>query len=363
MATIKEVARECGVSIATVSNILNGKGRVGNETKERILKTAEEMGYVPNMAARNLRQRNTRTIGVITEDLTVFNCVEIVDGINEYLEEMEYAFLLGNLRLFKKYDNEFYHHEQYQQQVKGEFMLMQSKKVDGIIYVGAHCREIYSIPSEISVPLVVAYGFAGNRNIPSVIFDDERGAYEATCELIRNGHRKIGVICGEKESLHTAGRILGYQKALFDHEILYNPSLSVEGNWSRTQGYTGCGKLLSQGVTAIFAMSDVMAAGVYDYANVHELEIGKDLALIGFDDRQISMAFRPALTTMALPLHTIGTKSAEVLIHMIENGEKDASFLKQSWEQDGREGELENNTWKIGCIIKKRGSINKTINL
>ncbi|MEE0421489.1 MAG: LacI family DNA-binding transcriptional regulator [Lachnospiraceae bacterium] len=363
MSTIKEVAKECGVSIATVSNILNGKGRVGNETRERILKTAREMGYVPNMVARNLRQRNTRTIGVITEDLTVFNCAEIVDGINEYLEERNYTFLLGNLRLFKKYDNEFYHHEEYQQQVKEEFMLMQSKKVDGIIYVGAHCHEIRSIPGEISVPLVVAYGFAGDRNIPSVIFDDERGAYEATCELIRNGHRRIGVICGEKESLHTAGRILGYQKALYDNEILYNPNLSVEGNWSRTQGYAGCGKLLGQDVTAIFAMSDVMAAGVYDYAHAHELEIGKDLALIGFDNRQISEAFRPALTTMALPLHAIGSKAAEVLIHMIEKEESGSNSLKQVWEQDSCEGELENNTWKIKCAIKKRGSINETINL
>lgn len=357
MATIKEVAKECGVSIATVSNIFNGKGRVSEKTKKRILKTAEEMGYVPNMVARNLRQRNTRTIGIITEDLTVFNCAEIVDGINEYLEERGYTFLLGNLRLYKKYENEFYHHEKYRQQVQEEFRLMQSKKVDGVIYVGAHCREIRSIPEEVSVPLTVAYGFAANRNIPSVIFDDEQAAYEATSELIRNGHSKIGVICGEQESLHTVGRLLGHQKALFEHQILYNPQLNEVGNWSRDQGYRACGKLLEKGVTAIFAMSDVMAAGVYDYANEHEIAVGRDLALIGFDNRQISTAFKPALTTMALPLHEIGVRSAEVLVDLVEQKEKEpmANYATK--------GAVEGNTWKIRCTLEKRYSINKTINL
>lgn len=353
MATIKEVAKECGVSIATVSNIFNGKGRVSQETRERILKTADEMGYVPNMVARNLRQRNTRTIGIITEDLTVFNCAEIVDGINEYLEEKDYTFLLGNLRLFKKYENEFYHHENYRQQVQEEFRLMESKKVDGIIYVGAHCREIRSIPDRVKVPLAVAYGFASDRRIPSVIFDDEQAAYEATCELIRNGHRKIGVISGEKESLHTLGRLEGYQRALFEHQMLYDPRLNEIGNWSRDQGAKACGSLWEQGVTGIFAMSDVMAAGVYDYAGAHEIAVGRDLGLIGFDNRQISTAFKPALTTMALPLHEIGRKSAQVLVDSVEGLSAEGGISGSG---------LEARTWKIKCTMERRFSVNKTFN-
>lgn len=86
MATIKEIAKECNVSIATVSNILNNKGKVGEETRRMVLEKIEKMNYVPNVAAKNLKQRTSRTIGIITEDLTVFNTPEIVDGIDEYLE-------------------------------------------------------------------------------------------------------------------------------------------------------------------------------------------------------------------------------------------------------------------------------------
>ena len=345
MATIKEVAKECGVSIATVSNILNGKGRVGEETKERILKTAKEMGYVPNMMAKNLKQRSSRTIGIITEDLTVFNCVEIVDGINEYLEEKDYTFLLGNLRLYKKYDNAFYHHEDYKKQVEEEFLIMQSKQVEGIIYIGAHCRELKSIPKGLQCPLVVAYGFAGDKEIPSVVFDDEQAAYEATLELIREGHNRIGVISGDKDSLHTFSRMVGHQKAIYENKILYNPALNVTGNWLRSMGYEACGQLLKEDVTAIFAMSDGMALGVYDYANDHGVEIGKDIALIGIDDRQFSTAFKPALTTMALPLHEIGKKAAEIVVEQVE-------------------GTLEGEPvypYKIRCRLKRRQSVDKTI--
>ena len=345
MATIKEVAKACNVSIATVSNIINGKGRVSEETKKRIMETAKEMGYVPNMMAKSLKQGSSKAIGIITEDLTVFNCAEIVDGIHEYLEEQGYTSLLGNLRLYKKYENGFYHHEDYKKQVEEEFLIMQSKQVEGIIYIGAHCREIKSIPEKLGIPLVVAYGFASDRQIPSVIFDDEQAAYEAACELIRCGHTRLGIISGELESLHTAGRLIGYQRALYENHILYNPKLNVVANWSRTQGYQVCEKLMKEKVTAIFAMSDVMAAGVYDYAGENDIEIGKDIALIGFDNRQISTAFKPSLTTMALPLHQIGKSSAALIVDMVE----------------GNAQKSEKNTYKINCTLEKRGSTGETI--
>ncbi|MFT3984738.1 MAG: LacI family DNA-binding transcriptional regulator [Lachnospiraceae bacterium] len=339
MATIKEVAKACNVSIATVSNILNGKGRVGEETRQRILNTAKEMGYVPNMMAKNLKQRNTRMIGIITEDLTVFNCADIVDGIHEYLEQKGYTFLLGNLRLYKKYDNAFYHHERYHAEVEEEFRIMQSKQVAGVIYVGAHCREMKIIPGDYGVPIVVAYGFSTKKNTPSVIYDDEQAAYEAANELIRKGYRKIGLIAGESESRHTIDRQRGYQKALFENQILYNPELVQNGDWSRELGYQACEKLMKQGVDAIFSMSDVMAAGVYDYANEKGLCVGRDIGLIGFDNREISTAFNPELSTMALPLNEIGLKAADLLIRQIE----EEDFCPEQ-------------VYKIECSLLKRQS-------
>lgn len=339
MATIKEVAKVCEASIATVSNVLNGKGRVSEETRQRILNTAREMGYVPNMMAKNLKQRHTRMIGIITEDLTVFNCADIVDGIHERLEEKDYTYLLGNLRLYKKYDNAFYHHEGYHAQVEEEFRIMQSKQVAGVIYVGAHCREMKSIPTGYNVPIVVAYGISVNKEIPSVIYDDEQAAFDATEQLIKEGYKKIGLIAGELESHHTIDRQRGYQRALFNHGILCNPALVQNGDWSREKGHEACRELMKQGADAIFSMSDVMAAGVYDYMNEKGLRVGRDIGLIGFDNREISKAFNPELSTMAVPLSQIGRESADILIRMIE----DESFIPES-------------VYKISCQLVSRNS-------
>jgi LacI family transcriptional regulator len=319
MANIKEVADACGVSIATVSNIFNGKGRVSEETRERILRIAKEMNYVPNIMAKNLKQRRSNVIGIITEDLTVFNSVGIVDGIHEYLEENGYTFILGNLRLYKKYNNKFYHNEEYHNQVKEEFHMMKSAQVAGIIYVCAHCREIKFLPEVNQVPVAIAYGFSKKERVSSIIYDDEQAAYDATKEMIGSGHRKIGLIMGDRVSMHTNARLKGYQRALYDNGILCNPDYIYEGDWSREKGREAAESLIKKGVTAIFSMNDDMAAGVYDYAHETNLEIGKELALVGFDNREICTAFLPALTTMAIPLSEIGRRAAELIVDSLDD--------------------------------------------
>ena len=347
MATIKEIANACNVSIATVSNVLNGKKSVSEKTKKRILETAKRMEYVPNYMAKNLKQKETKVIGIITEDLTVFNCPEIVDGIHTYLEEENYSFLLGNLRLYKKYGNKFYSTEEYHGEVEAEFRMMQAKQVDGIIYIGAHSREIHCIPDDPSIPVILAYGISGNEAIPSVIFNDEKAAYDATIALIEKGHEKIGVITGEDKSIHTMERLLGYQRALFDHKILYNPGLIFRGNWERISGYNGAYKLMKEGVTGIFAMNDIMAAGIYDYASETGVKIGEELAVIGFDNREICEAFNPSLSTLALPLYEIGRKAAKLMLDILKNQ---------------KEAERE-HICRMDCKVIERESSTKTFNI
>ena len=105
IATIKEIAKACNVSISTVSNILNGKNKASDEVKKLVLETAKEMNYVPNYMAKNLKQKNTKTIGIIAEDLTIFHTPSIIDGISEFMEEKGYTLLMGNMRLYQKYGN------------------------------------------------------------------------------------------------------------------------------------------------------------------------------------------------------------------------------------------------------------------
>lgn len=341
MSKIKEVAEACGVSIATVSNVMNGNGRVSEESRNRILQMAKEMNYVPNWMAKNLKQHKSKVIGIITEDLTVFNSVDIIDGINEYLDQKQYTFVLGNLRLFKKYNNEFYHHEDYFSQVQEEFRIMESTQVAGIIYVCAHCREIKFIPKMDQIPVVITYGFSNEVKIPSVIYNDEQAAFDATTEMIINGHEKIGLIAGERLSLHTTARLKGYQRALYENELLFNPDFIYDGDWSRVKGYEAAKDLISKGVTAIFSMNDEMAAGVYDYVYESGLEIGKDISLVGFDNREISTAFRPALTTMAIPLSEIGRDAAKTMIDILE-----------------KKSTLHNSINHVDCKLVKRKSVN-----
>ena len=327
MPTIKEIAKICGVSVATISNIMNDKGGVSAETKKRVMKVIKEMNYTPNHVAKNLKTKNTRSIGVIAEDMTVFAMPDIIDGITEYCEEEDYQILLVNLRFYKKFADSYYQNNDRKDIVHKEIRKLLSKQVEGIIYIAAHERLIDMIPDDLPIPTVLAYGFTNKKEIPSVIANDASGAEELVKYLIANGHEKIGVIAGKKDSLHTQARLEGYQKALFAGNILYNPNFVEYGKWERESGYQVTDKLIERGVTAIFAMNDFMAGGVYDRLDELGLEVGKDIAVVGYDNREMASYEKPALTTMGLPLHDIGYYSSKVILQLlkkenIENGDE-----------------------------------------
>ncbi len=347
MATIKELAKACGVSIATVSNILNGKARASEATKELVLNMAKEMDYMPNYVAKNLKMKNTRSIGVIAEDMTIFSIPDIIDGITKNCEEVDYQILLTNLRLFKKYNDTYYNRVDYFPIVREEIRKLMYKQVEGIIYVAAHERVIKCIPENLPIPAVMAYGYTKSSKIPSVVVDDVHGAYEIVCHVIEKGHEKIGVITGKTDSLHMQARMLGYQKALYENNLYFNPQWIREGDWTRETGYKQTDDLLNLGVTAIFCMNDIMAGGVYDRLDELGLIVGRDISVVGFDNRELSSYYKPPLSTINLPLHDIGYRSSEIIMEML-NGVKH--------EQDK---EL---IYQVGCkklIRKSVATINK----
>ncbi|MBS6677326.1 MAG: LacI family DNA-binding transcriptional regulator [Clostridiales bacterium] len=317
MATIKEIAKKCGVSVATVSNILNGKPGASEVTRELVLKTAEKMEYMPSYVAKSLKTRNTRSIGVIAEDMTIFSIPDIIDGITEYCEKVDYKILLTNLRLYKKYNDRYYHRDDYYGMVKQEIKKFVAMQTEGIIYVTAHERVLHCIPENLPIPAVMAYGYTESKKIPSVVVDDQDGTYELICHLIKNGHEKIGVISGKQDSIHAQGRLLGYQKALRDNQLIYDPELICYGDWTRESGYQCMEKLLKQNVTAVFCMNDLMAGGVYDRADELGIGIPRELSVVGYDNRELSSYYKPPLTTVELPLHDIGYRAAEVMMELL----------------------------------------------
>jgi LacI family transcriptional regulator len=135
--------------------------------------------------------------------------------------------------------------------------------------------------------------------------------------LTSMGHRRIGIIAGAADNMHTKERLLGCQRALFEEAIPYNPEWTVYGDWEKRSGYECAKKLAPQNLTAIYCMNDLMAGGVYDYAQEKGIIIGKDLSIVGYDNRQIAEYMYPGITTNELPLKDIGTAAANKLISML----------------------------------------------
>lgn len=320
MVTLKEIAQSCNVSVTTVSNILNGKAKAGEETRQKVMQAVKEMGYQPNYIAQGLRNSKTKTIGIIAEDIAQFTTPSMIESIMEYFEEKGYRTIVQNLRLYARWQGKWYNrHEDYYSIFNPALQELMSVKVDGIIYIAGHARMIHCFPENFKIPAVMTYAYTGSAQVPSIAIDDEKSAYEVTKYLLDMGHRKIGVIGGWSDNIHTQKRLLGYQKALFEAQVLFEPGLVHYGDFERESGYEEADVLIDAGVTAIFCMTDRMAGGVYDRLEERGLVVGKDVSVAGFDDQDIARFFRPALTTTRLPLREIGYQSAKILLEKIEN--------------------------------------------
>jgi LacI family transcriptional regulator len=319
MITLKEVAERCNVSATTVSNVINGKAKTSEETKKRILQVVKETGYKPNIMAKGLRVKKTRTIAIVAEDIAQFTSPPIIESIMETCEKMNYRVIVHNLRLYDRWSDTWYGQEdEYHSVLDPVIKDIMSAQIDGIIYLAGHARIIKTFNSNFNLPVVMCYAYSESPNIPSVIIDDEKSSYEIVSYLISKGHERIGFIGGRMDNMHTAQRLLGYQKAIYEKGILFDPKLVYYGDWTRKAGYEGAKALLSQKVSAIFGISDHMTGGVYDYLEEKNLSVGKDISVAGFDNESIASFFRPQLTTTELPLREIGKKSAELLLNKLE---------------------------------------------
>lgn len=320
LVTLKEIAGMCDVSLATVSNVLNGKPKVSEETKQRVCEVLKQTGYQPNYFAQGMRKQKTKIIGIIVEDLDLFSTPPIVEAIMAYCDDNNYRTILVNMRFYDRWQDTWYFNEKKVLSVlHPTIQELLSIKVDGIMYVAGHCRDINYFKDDFKIPAIIVYALSGSPRFSSVVFDDEMGSYDITKYLISKGHRKIGIIAGTVNNLHTQYRCLGYQKALFEEQILFNPDWIKHGDWERLSGYSQTEKLVKEGVTAIFCMNDLMAAGAYDYLYDNHITVGQDISIVGYDNNKISEYLRPRLTTNDIPLKNIGKTAAEYFIKLLED--------------------------------------------
>ena len=344
MITIKDIARECNVSIATVSNVLNGKNKACEETRDRIIETVTKYGYKPNRVAKSLRSKKTGVIGIVVEDLSQFTIPNIVEGITRYLEKYGYKTVLTNLRLYSRWSDKWFHNEDMIDEILNQTLEeLHSVMVDGVIYIAVHARKTYKIPESLDIPAVMVYAFEENPKVPSVVLDDEGAAYEEICYLIGKGHKNIGIIGGREDNMHTRLRLKGALRALSDHGIEQRADRICYALWGKNEGKEAIEMLMDKDITAVFCMADRMAGGVYEYAREKGIEIGKDFSVVGFDDQMIARYFLPGLTTMALPLHALGDGAARLLVERLDNVDSGV--------------ELKDNVLYVPCTFVERGSV------
>ena len=328
MITLKEIARMCGVSPSTVSNILNGKSKMSEETRNKVLEAIEKTGYRPNFFAQGMRRQNNKFICIIAEELLQFSTPPIVEAIMDVCEAKGYRTILINMSMYEKWKKPgviLGDEKILKKYTSPALVEAKAMRADGVIYVAAHGHAVNVIPDDYGIPVVFAYGHTRNNHYRSVLIDDFGGSAMVTRHLIYRGHKEIGVICGKEDNLHTIERLKGYRSALSDFGIDYNKDLVLYGDWERESGRICARKLLAMGVTTIWCMNDLMAAGAYDEAMAEGLIVGEDISIFGFDNREISEYLFPQLSTCELPLDEIGKTCAEQVIKEIE----DENYRKQ----------------------------------
>lgn len=330
MVTLKEIAKECNVSATTVSNILNGKPKVSEATRQKVLQVVKKRGYQPNYVAQGLRNQRTRTIAVIAEDIGQFTTPGIIESVMARFETEGYHTIVWNLRLYARWNESWYNNEQaYRSILNPVLQELRSIKVEGVLYIAGHARKIHCTSQDYEVPMVMAYAYPDLHSIPSITIDEERSAYDMVKYLLSMGHKRIGFIGGRADNIHTQRRLFGAQRAMFESHVPYNPEWVRYGDWYRLSGYNAAGPLVKAGVTAIFCMADRMAGGVYDYLEEKGLRAGEDVSVTGFDNQDLSEYFRPALTTMDLPLAEIGEKASALLLERLKEKENSVEIPRE----------------------------------
>ena len=308
--TLKDVARQSGCSVTTVSRALAGYDDVNEHTRQRIIEVARQLGYQPNLVARGLRCQSTQTLGLIipANDRSFSGDFfsQLMLGISDGAARRHYDLLVS----LQKSDEE---------ELAAYRRIVGGNRVDGIILA----RTRYADPRiaylrSVQHPFVVSGRAApGEANdFPYIDVDSQHGIRLAVEHLMKLGHRHIGLILPPREIAYTGYRLQGYLDALQTTSTEY----VVYGDLMRSGGYAGANQLLDQHphLTAIVACNDLMALGAISAVQGRGLRVGTDIAITGFDDLPAAEYAHPALTTIHQPIYEIGQRLAHMLIGLIE---------------------------------------------
>ena len=309
--TIKDVARRAGVAVSTVSLVINGKAKVSEKTRKKVLRAIKELNYHPRRVARGLVTRHTGNIGfILTHDHFSQSepfYTKIFLGTEFEARKLDYYILLTTV------DREFHGRESIPR-----FLL--ERNVDGVIFAGTTPDALFWYVRD-RVPHIFVDYYPKETKATAVVIDNFDGGYQAVSHLVQLGHRSIAFLGGEMDHPSLSERYEGYKKALADHGISYDTRLVVanEAYAGNEQGYRATCRLLEDGIkfTGVIAGNDAMAVGCIRCLRDHKINVPADVSIVGFDDIEAAVLSRPTLTTIRVPKEEMGALAARRLVEII----------------------------------------------
>lgn len=321
--TIKDIAKMCKVSTATVSRTVNGKQNgVGIKTRERIQETIRKTGYTPNTIARSMVTRRTNTIALIVPDICNPFFAELARGVGDACAELGYHLFLCNT-------------DSSSEQEHGQVKFLHERLVDGIILTTQNVAEdnsdIFEFIRE-KYPFVTIERYISGISVPlQITIDNKGGIRKAVSYLIEKGHRRIAFIRGPKEAANAQMRFEGYKEGLALHNIPYDSALVALGDYKTRSGYSCAAQLLKKNrekFTALIGSSDLMTVGACNAIFDHKLQIPQDISIVGFDNIPLTGMIYPRITSVGVSINQLGRLAAEMLFNWIlGNKEKKHIFM------------------------------------
>lgn len=314
---IYDVAKKAGVSIVTVSKVINNSQTVRESNRQKVLQAMKELNYNPSAAARSLASGRTGTIGLLIDNLSDTFLSSALSAINEYLEDNGYFLALSLIQPNKVNNNTPF--------------LFQQDRVDGLLIVSPVCEEMYILDLKgKKIPFVLLDNQKLHPSIPSVIVNNYKGGYDATRHLLELGHKRILHISGPGLYMSSIDRESGYKAAMLDAGLESHIINSSE--FSIAHGYEIAMQLINENkldnFSAIFAADDYIALGVIDAFKNENIKVPADISVIGYDDQELASSFHPGLTTIRQPAKEMGRMGAEILLKIIRGEVKRYNTIK-----------------------------------
>ncbi|PTN09537.1 LacI family DNA-binding transcriptional regulator [Mangrovibacterium marinum] len=311
MASMNEVAKRAGVSIATVSRVLNNSESVNEETRMKILKAIKELKYQPSRVAKRLRSKSGagNLLGVLIPDIQNPFYVDVLRGIEDVAYQNNYVIIMCN----------------FSQDEKKEAMyleILESEAIDGLIAAPAH-EEDQRVKKIVrnGLPVVCVDRGLKGMDVDVVWVNNQESAYQAVSFMIEKGYKRIAHIGGLPTIPSSRLRLEGYRNAMQDHGLDLDENLIIQGDSSYASGMQVTEKLLSMTnpPDALFTGNNLITLGALEVINGRKLQIPKDIAVLGFDDMNWSNALNPPLTAVRQPAYEIGKRAGELLIQRIKD--------------------------------------------